>query len=416
MDKIFVQIASYRDPELLPTLRDCLAKAKYPERLTFGICWQRDEWENLAEFEEDPRFRIITIPWRESQGVCWARNLIQQQYQGEAFTLHLDAHHRFLQDWDELLIHTIMRLKKFSSKPLLTGYPPAYRSEDGYMEIPYPRRLAFQSFSSGGVLLTKSIPVRESEIENEAIPARFLAAGFCFTLGRFCEEVPHDPNLYCIGEEPSLAARAYTHGYDMFHPVKWVVWHEYSRKDKRLHWEDHDAKKTQKRLFNALDLELKSLHRYRVLMQMKQANIDFGKWGLGSERNFEAFEKFVGIKFSLKAVDPNWLRDKLPTKRPSSSNWTKKLIKPKWLQISHRRETKPHILPDHIFRIRFNDLLGNTVFERIYSYQKALPFFKRQKFYFHQEILSLSDPVSWRAEILDNAFHPKFSWHGEFSN
>ena len=32
--KIFVQIASYRDPELLPTIRDCIDKAKHPEMLT----------------------------------------------------------------------------------------------------------------------------------------------------------------------------------------------------------------------------------------------------------------------------------------------------------------------------------------------------------------------------------------------
>ena len=30
---IFVQIASYRDPELLPTLKDMLHNAKYPKRL-----------------------------------------------------------------------------------------------------------------------------------------------------------------------------------------------------------------------------------------------------------------------------------------------------------------------------------------------------------------------------------------------
>ena len=49
---IFVNIASYRDPELLPTLKDCIAQAKYPERLRFGICWQRhkdDEWDQLDE-------------------------------------------------------------------------------------------------------------------------------------------------------------------------------------------------------------------------------------------------------------------------------------------------------------------------------------------------------------------------------
>ena len=38
--RIFISIAAYRDPELLPTLDECLAKARYPERLRFGVCWQ----------------------------------------------------------------------------------------------------------------------------------------------------------------------------------------------------------------------------------------------------------------------------------------------------------------------------------------------------------------------------------------
>ena len=45
--KIFVQIASYRDPELLPTIEDMLKKAKNPENLVFGICWQYDETEDV---------------------------------------------------------------------------------------------------------------------------------------------------------------------------------------------------------------------------------------------------------------------------------------------------------------------------------------------------------------------------------
>ena len=36
----FVSIAAYRDPDLLPTIADCLAKARHPDRLRFGICWQ----------------------------------------------------------------------------------------------------------------------------------------------------------------------------------------------------------------------------------------------------------------------------------------------------------------------------------------------------------------------------------------
>ena len=32
-NKIFIQIASYRDPQLVPTIEDMIAKAKNPENL-----------------------------------------------------------------------------------------------------------------------------------------------------------------------------------------------------------------------------------------------------------------------------------------------------------------------------------------------------------------------------------------------
>ena len=56
---IFISIAAYRDPELLPTLRDCVEKARYPAELRFGICWQHAEGE--APPPDDPRLRVLDV-------------------------------------------------------------------------------------------------------------------------------------------------------------------------------------------------------------------------------------------------------------------------------------------------------------------------------------------------------------------
>ena len=55
-NKIFIQIASYRDPQLLPTIKDCISKAKHPNNLVFAIAWQHspdDEWDTLDEYKDD---------------------------------------------------------------------------------------------------------------------------------------------------------------------------------------------------------------------------------------------------------------------------------------------------------------------------------------------------------------------------
>ena len=47
---IFIQIASYRDPELKPTLKDLFDKADEPNTLHVCVCWQHreeDDWDDL---------------------------------------------------------------------------------------------------------------------------------------------------------------------------------------------------------------------------------------------------------------------------------------------------------------------------------------------------------------------------------
>ena len=120
-NKIFIQIASYRDPQLIPTIKDCLAKAKNPKNLVFSIAWQHaeeDVWDNLDEYMFDKRFKIVDIDYRTSQGACWARNELQKNYDGEEYTLQLDSHHRFVENWDEECIKMIKHLQnKNTQKP-----------------------------------------------------------------------------------------------------------------------------------------------------------------------------------------------------------------------------------------------------------------------------------------------------------
>ena len=41
--KIFIQIASYRDPQLIHTIRDCDIKASDPSKLVYSIAWQHSK-------------------------------------------------------------------------------------------------------------------------------------------------------------------------------------------------------------------------------------------------------------------------------------------------------------------------------------------------------------------------------------
>lgn len=300
--KIFVQIAAYRDPELLPSLRDCLKNAKYPDNLRFCIAWQRAENDSMAEFANDSRFKILDIPYKESKGACWARNLIQQHYNGEEFTLQLDSHHRFTKNWDETLINMFNQLKdKGIKKPLLTAYIPSYDPKnDPQGRVTVPWKMNFDRFIPEGAVFFLPAAIPNHQKLTGPIPARFYSAHFCFTLGQFCREVPHDPNYYFHGEEISIAVRAYTHGYDLYHPHIPVIWHEYTRNGRTKQWDDD------KEWYKKND----ACHlRNRKLFEMdgEKRDIDFGPYGFGTERSLKDYERYAGLCFKRRAVQKHTL-------------------------------------------------------------------------------------------------------------
>jgi hypothetical protein len=308
--KIFVQIASYRDPQLVHTIKNMIENAKKPKNLRFGIARQfhpDDKFDDLSEFIGDKRFRILNIPYEESRGVCWARNLTQQLYEGEEYTLQIDSHMRFAPDWDDEMIKMIKQLqKKGHEKPLLTGYVSSFDPDnDPAGRTQEPWRMAFDRFIPEGAVffLPESIPGWQDM--KEPVPARFYSAHYCFTLGQFSTEVQHNPEYYFHGEEISIAARAYTWGYDLFHPQKVLIWHEYTRKGRTKQWDD-DKK--------WVDRNNKSHLLNRKLFGMdglEQEGHD-GPYGFGTERSIRDYEKYAGLLFEKRAVQQYTLEKHYP--------------------------------------------------------------------------------------------------------
>ena len=129
-EKILIHLPAYREPELIPTIKSALDNAKHPKRLVFGICRQfkeSDGFDNVDEYRNDSRFKIIDIPYNEAKGLPYARALINDELLAdEDYILQLDSHHRFDQDWDDYLIKLHNKLLKKSKKVIIGGYLPFY--------------------------------------------------------------------------------------------------------------------------------------------------------------------------------------------------------------------------------------------------------------------------------------------------
>ena len=307
--RIFIQIASYRDPELVKTIKSIIENARNPKNLRFGICRQyhpEDGFDSLEEYKDDNRFRVIDVLYSESKGVCWARNLTQTLYEGEEYTMQIDSHMRFEKNWDSEFIKMIKQLQKDGfEKPLLTGYVSSFNPENDPAErVKEPWRMVFDRFIPEGAVffLPETIPGWEKL--KKPIPARFYSAHFCFTLGQFSEEVQHDPEFYFHGEEISIAVRAYTWGYDLFHPHKTLVWHEYTRNGRTKQWDDDP---------DWGNKNVRSHQKNRKLFGMDgEGTMDMGKYGFGPIRTLREYEIYAGIRFDNRSVQQYTLDKNYP--------------------------------------------------------------------------------------------------------
>ena len=312
--KIFIQIASYRDPQLLLTIKDALDKAKNPKKLVFSIAWQHssdDAWDNLDEYKDDKRFKIVDINYLDSKGACWARNQLQQNYKNEEYTLQLDSHHRFIKNWDEELINMLKQLQdKGHKKPLLTGYVSSFDPDnDPAARIIQPWKMNFDRFIPEGAVFFLPATIDDYATRTEPIPARFYSAHFAFSLGSFVKDVPHDPEYYFHGEEISIAVRAYTHGYDLFHPHKTIIWHEYTRKGRTKQWDDD-------KMWVSKNVHCHKRNRKLFEMDGEVKDVDFGIYDFGTERTLEDYERYAGLSFKKRAVQQYTIDNKLAPNPP----------------------------------------------------------------------------------------------------
>ena len=317
LQTIFVQIAAYRDPDLPATLHNLLARAAHPERLHFGICLQLDasdplSWREQA-FPDHAHLQVRHVAAADSRGACWARSQAQGCYDGEDFLLQIDSHMRAVQHWDDLLLQTWRDCS--DPRAVLSVYPNGFQRPCQLQTSTLPV-MAAKTFDDYGILKLQGIsryriPDQQPE---QPLQNAFVAGGFLFGPGSIAENVPYDPELYFYGEEISMSARLWTHGYNIFCPNRLLLFHLYKSSGadgdtSATHWSDHQ---------NWFQLNRRSLVRVHALLKSIQAApktlnatqadiaslIDFG---LGVERTLSAYQTWAGIDFAKQSIEPKAL-------------------------------------------------------------------------------------------------------------
>lgn len=133
MGNIAVNIASYKDPEILNTILDLFDKAKNPERITACVSLQHDDVSVLDKFGS--KCKVIKKHPSNAEGSLQERVAIVKDLIKDSnfdYVLQVDSHSRFVYNWDDILINT---LEGFNDKKVvLTGFPPNYNIGEQYGE------------------------------------------------------------------------------------------------------------------------------------------------------------------------------------------------------------------------------------------------------------------------------------------
>lgn len=287
-NKIFVSIASYKDPELKFTVDTLLETAKYPDNVRVVIC-QQDDPDNFITFPQ-PNVTCINFNYIDSQGVCWARKQVQDLYNDEDYFLQLDSHIAMDENWDELLKDQINQVREITNnKVVFAQYPSSYRVEENgtrrFNDKVHSRTLLrrddifkFHSGEGGNSNFKKPIP------------SPYLNAGLMFGDGSFMKDCRYDDDIYIEGEELLNTLKAFTHGYDLFNPSVHMGWHLYKfwHGEDKAKWEVHFKEEDDKHRTVRHWQRNKASHEKLIKIFSGELPNELGK-----KRTIKDFEKYI---------------------------------------------------------------------------------------------------------------------------
>jgi len=333
--RIFVSIAAYRDSELQHTIRDMYYQSSCPRRVHVGAVWQgvpADEgscfhvmrslgvpgWGtdtgtgSSAGIDEGERqwwssnVRVLHLHSMHADGPCRARHIAASLWRGEEYVLQVDSHMRFRHGWDVYCIDLLNSLQAQGvGKPVLSTYPLGYQLPS---IVPADTRATFlvpSHFDASGLLRQKARALTAvASTLHMPVPNVLWAGGFSFSLSSVLQDVPYDPLLphLFFGEEQSMGLRLFTHGYDVFAPPVAVVYHLWDRGHRPVETVNAET------AVSAEDREKKKAASVARVVQLCAADGSSsesngaGRYGLGTQRTVQAFEKRCGVDFSRRTV------------------------------------------------------------------------------------------------------------------
>ncbi|MCL2038494.1 UDP-N-acetylglucosamine-transferase [Candidatus Saccharibacteria bacterium] len=294
--RILIGIASYRDPELPKTIASALQNAKHKDRLVFAVVNQCDpSTQHSLDALSIPHLKLAQFDYRLSAGVGFARRLMTDFWVDEDFALQIDAHTRFQQGWDEILLQEWQACQDPCA--VLSAYPTPFKYDANGQE-------SFTPYSKVCIVnvekFNQYIPIFKGALKHEPTaqrrPILGTSAGFIFGPGAIFG-VPYIKEICFMGEEFARAFQLFSHGFNLYAPNVLPLYHLYYRPGSRF-WHDMPQNGDQAR-YNHLTKQ-----SYDFLRQLLKGELANYPAYFGSTRTLADYETYLGQSILLSSESP----------------------------------------------------------------------------------------------------------------
>jgi hypothetical protein len=306
MEKIFINIPCYQDPEIWETISSFLNNAEHPERVYFGITNQTNNFKLHEEvLERFPNVQMHLLVPGSLAGCQPARLKSHEFYKEEEYYLNMDSHMRAIKKWDTLIIKELNDIDKEYGPSVLTGYVAAYNKDSegndvvenvDYTTVFHMNEKNIEHFKKN------NIPqfISYTHKTDKPIPSPYISGHFFFTTGQALKDAPFVKDILFTEEEIFMAVRFFTAGYNLFQPTKTYVYHRYGRNGRNLFWEDFPENWYKK------NEESKNFVNYVFLNEIINKEN-----GLLNKRTLTEFEEYSGINFRKNTLSEDVIKGKI---------------------------------------------------------------------------------------------------------
>ena len=238
-NKIFVSIASYRDPQLIHTVKSLYDNVSNPKLIRVVVCEQNKHDDEF--YLDDKRVEIISLDYMEAKGPTHARYLIQQEWKNEEFYLQIDSHTRFVKNWDTKLKNELAMLPKLSC---LSNYVSTFDINTGkIINSPLRGPMKVVEWDNDKICRYNSSYMKVNKVF-KPMKSKGWSGCFSFSSSQIILDAPYDHNtpFLFFGEEMDIYMRLINRGWSMYVPYEPICFTLFDRSYRKTFWEHPDSK------------------------------------------------------------------------------------------------------------------------------------------------------------------------------